>query len=363
MWDRDSGSLRMLGMIRALLETGCRITFFPDDLTVVPPYTLDLQGMGVEVWYDDVDISEELTEIGPGLSLVIACRPHASSRWLDLIRDRAPQARVVYDTVDLHWLREARRAEMEGAAGQDALGPRASVLRELELALVRATDVTLVVSDDERIQVEADVPGAVVKVVPNVNEVRERVPPPSGRRGVLFIGGFEHTPNVDAAVRLVQRVMPRVWTQLGDVPVTIVGDSVPAEVQALASSRVQIAGWVPDVGPLFDLARAMVAPLSYGAGLKGKVTQSLAMGLPVVTTPVGAEGLDSTSGELLLVGADDRQLADHVIGLLQDDVLWARLSAAGQRLAVQRFSPAVVTERLRELLVDRHALPAPSSPT
>ena len=361
-WDRDSGSLRMQGMIQALLGMGCRVTFFPDDLAVAHPYTLELQSMGVEVWYGEMKIEEELAEIGPRLTLIIACRPHTSSRWLDLLRECAPLARIVYDTVDLHWLREARRAEMESGGDQASLGPRAAVLRELELALIRATDATLVVSDEERAQVEADVPGAEVKVVPNVNEVRPLVAPAAERRGVLFIGGFEHTPNTEGAVRLVRRVMPRVWSELGDVPVTIVGGSVTPAVRALASGRVQIAGWVPDVDPLFDAARVMVAPLSYGAGLKGKVTQSLALGLPVVTTPVGAEGLRATSGEELLVGADDRELADHVIAVLRDDELWARLSAAGQVLAAERFSRAVVAEQLAELLGDRVDVLAQSSP-
>jgi GT2 family glycosyltransferase/SAM-dependent methyltransferase/glycosyltransferase involved in cell wall biosynthesis len=349
-WDRDSGSLRMLGIIEALLDLGCRVTFLPDDRTFVLPYTTDLQAMGVEVWYGDLDVAGELKAIGPGLSLVITCRPHATSRWLDLIRECAPTVRVAYDTVDLHWLREARRAGVATDGDQVAIGPKAKVLRELELALIRATDATLVVSAEERAQVEADVPGAVVRVVPNVNEVRTDVPPAAARRGVMFIGGFEHTPNIDAAIRLVRRVMPRVWSALGDVPATIVGGSAPPEVRELASPLVEIAGWVPDVDPLFGEARAMVAPLTYGAGLKGKVTQALAAGVPVVTTPVGAEGLDATDGDQLLIAEDDRGLADRVIRVLSDDELWSSLSAAGQRVAASRCSPALVAGELAQLL-------------
>lgn len=346
-------------MIDALLDLGCRVTFFPDDRALVLPYTVELQRRGVEVWYGAVDVSSELKEIGRALSLVVTCRPHATSRWLDLIRECAPRVPIAYDTVDLHWLREARRAgAAEGADGL-TIGPRAKVLRELELALIRATDATLVVSAEEQTQVEADVPGAVVRVVPNVNEVRHDIPPAGERRGVMFIGGFEHTPNTDATIRLVRRVMPRVWSALGDVPVTIVGGSAPAEVRELASPLVDIAGWVPDVDPVFDQARAMVAPLTYGAGLKGKVTQSLAAGLPVVTTPVGAEGLTGVDHEPLLIGSDDRELADLVIRVLSDDDLWAELSQAGQRLAAERCSPKLMTAALTDLLGD-HA-PATAS--
>ena len=362
MPDRDSGSLRMRGIIRALQELGCRVTFFPEDRHLVLPYTLELLSAGVEVWYDDFDIPEELAEIGPGLALVISSRPHATSKFLDLVRECAPLAPVIYDTVDLHWLREARRTAARPGADGVALGPRAIALREIELALIRATDATLVVSPEERAQVELDVPGAVVRVVPNVNEVREQVAPAAGRSGVIFIGGFEHTPNTDAAIRLVHNVMPKVWERMPGMTVKLIGDDPPSKVEALASPLVDVTGWVRDVEPLFSGAVAMVAPLSYGAGLKGKVTHALAEGLPVVTTAVGAEGLGAVDGQDLLIGADDDELARHIVALSEDPLLWARLSAAGQRLVAERCSPEVTLAALAELLNGRHKLGPTAGP-
>ena len=362
MADRDSGSLRMRGMIRTLQELGCRVTFFPEDRHFVLPYTLELLLAGVEVWYDDVNARQELAEIGPGLALVICSRPHTTSKWLDLIRECAPTTPVIYDTVDLHWLREGRReALMAGSVGV-ALGPRAFALREIELALIRATDATLVVSPEEQAQVEADVPGAVVRVVPNVNDVRDDVPPADGRSGLIFIGGFEHTPNTEAALRLVNRVMPKVWERMPGVTVKMIGGQAPPEVDALASPLVDVTGWVPDVAPLFASAVAMVAPLSYGAGLKGKVTHALAEGLPVVTTPLGAEGLGAIDGQHLLIGFDDDQLARQIVALIDDRELWARLSAAGQQLVAERCSPAVMSAALEALLAGRQKLGPTASP-
>ena len=357
MPDRDSGSLRLRAMISALSDLGCRVTLFPEDLHMVLPYTLELMSAGIEVLYGDVNAPERIREIGPELDMVITCRPHTTGKWLDLIRECAPSATVVYDTVDLHWLREARRAAL-GAGSEPAgngteplvMAPKAVALREIELALIRATDATLVVSPEERAQVEADVPEATVRVVPNVNLLRERVPGPEGRSGLLFIGGFEHTPNIEAAQRLVQRVMPRVWARNPEVKVTLIGGSVPAEVQELASPRVDVAGWVENVEPLFGSALAMVAPLSYGAGLKGKVTQALAQGLPVVTTPIGAEGLDATDGRQLLIGSDDDELAQRILRLLDDPELWGEISQAGQELAAARCSPELMSAVLAELL-------------
>ena len=197
---------------------------------------------------------------------------------------------------------------------------------------------------------QADVPDATVKVVPNVNPVRWPVPALHGRAGVVFVGGFEHPPNVDGALMLLQEVMPAVWRQLGDVPVKIVGADPPEAVSSLASENVEIAGWVPDLDSVLDSTRALVAPLPYGAGLKGKVTQALACGLPVVTTPVGAEGLDALDGEHMLIAETPEGLAERVVDVLRDDELWQRLSSAGVELARERCSPRLMSSRLGEVL-------------
>jgi O-antigen biosynthesis protein len=360
MWDRDSGSLRMLRIMQALIGLGARVTFMSDNLAQIQPYTRKLQHMGIEVLYGPLDVKTEMALIGPKLTAAILCRPHATSHWLDTVREFAPTATVVYDTVDLHWLREARKGAIvdsvsniggsNGSLNTDSISPKAKALRELELAMIRATDATLVVSDGERVQVERDVPRANVMVVPNVHDVEPYVPPPENRSGILFVGGFEHTPNVDAAVRLVKEVMPAVWREIGDVKVTIVGSSPPPEVQTLASPLVDVIGWVEDLQPLLEQSRLMLAPLRYGAGLKGKVTQCLAVGLPVVTTSIGAEGLEGDEDAVLLVAEDAKALADHAVRVYRDDELWWRLSHGGQELIAERCSTQVVSDRLGQLL-------------
>lgn len=390
MWDRDAGSLRMLNIMRALQGLGARVSFMPDNLTPLQPYTRVLQQMGIEVLYGQLDVNAELATIGPRLSVAILSRPHVASRWLDSVREFAPAATVAYDTVDLHWLREARRSALgavsagagevgggvavgggaasggEGTSGGggasghsngrvEALGPRANALRQLELAMIRASDTTLVVSDAERAQVQRDVPDANVLVIPTVHDIEPFVPPPEDRTGILFVGGFQHPPNIDAAVSLVKEVMPAVWRELGDVRVTIVGSDPPPEVQVLASSRVDVTGWVEDLQPLLDGARLMLAPLRYGAGMKGKITQALSVGLPVITTPIGAEGLDGHEEECMLIGERPRELAAQAIRAYRDEELWRRLSRAGQELILARCSTQVVSERLGELLDGRVA--------
>jgi GT2 family glycosyltransferase/SAM-dependent methyltransferase/glycosyltransferase involved in cell wall biosynthesis len=357
-WDRDSGSLRMRGLMRVLQGLGAHIRFLPDNLSPNGEYSRVLQREGIEVLYGALDVRAELAMIGGQLTAAILSRPHTAGRWLDLVREFAPAAIVAYDTVDLHWLREARRAALAGSwealdvrdGTASVLTPKANALRHLELAMISAADVSLVVSESERIQVERDVPGASVLVVPNVHEVDELVLPAEMRSGVLFVGGFEHDPNVDGAICLVREVMPRVWRELGDVRVTIVGPDPPPNVRALESPLVDVTGWLPDLRPVIDTARVMVAPLRYGAGLKGKITQALAAGLPVVTTPIGAEGLELADGEALLLGDDPAQLARETIRVCRDGELWKRLSESGRALVARQCSSQVVTERLGTLL-------------
>lgn len=360
MWDRDAGSLRILKIMEALIGLGARVSFMPENFAATPPYTAELQSLGIEVLYGELDPRAELAARGPGLSTAILCRPHPASHWLDTVRELAPQAAVVYDTVDLHWLREARRGELasshvaspggNGAGALDVIPPKARALRELELAMMRATDATIVVSNPERDQVLRDVPGATVLVVPTVHRVEPYVAPVEDRRGILFVGGFEHVPNIDAAVRLVKDVMPGVWDELGDVEVTIVGSAPPPEVQALASTRVDVAGWVEDLRPLLERSRLMVAPLRFGAGMKGKVTQCMAIGLPVVTTGVGAEGLDVTDGESMLIADDVPEIVDRIVSGFRDDDLWRRISAAGQAVVAESCSPDAIEAQIRLLL-------------
>jgi glycosyltransferase involved in cell wall biosynthesis len=190
------------------------------------------------------------------------------------------------------------------------------------------------------------VPDANVLIVPTFHDVEPYVPPPEDRSGILFVGGFEHPPNGDAAIYMVNEVMPAVWRELGDVRVTIVGSNPPPEIQALASPLVDVTGWLEDLQPLLDSSRLSMAPLRYGAGMKGKITQALAAGLPVVTTQIGAEGLDGHDQECLLIADDPHELAVNAIRVYRENDLWRRLSRAGQELIAERCSTKVVSDRL-----------------
>lgn len=344
--DRDAGSSRMMALVEALVKLDGHVLFLPDNGAPIQPYTKRLQDLGVEVLVGPLDIRARLDQLGSELSLAILSRPYVAPRYLHLIRRSNPDARIVYDTVDLHFIREERRQRQAGST--DMSVPDA--FRHLELANARAADVTFVATESERDRLVEDCPDIAVEVVPMAHDVWEDVPGPSGRAGLLFVGGFDHHPNVDAALHLCREIMPLVHRELNGVKLSLVGPNPPPEVLALASDRVDVTGWVEDLRPLLETVAVSVAPLRYGGGMNGKITQSLAAGLPVVTSSVGSEGLGAEDGTHIFVADDPALFAERIVDLHMDNDLWRSLSDGGRQLA------RTVTSRERQLDVLRRML-------
>jgi O-antigen biosynthesis protein len=343
--DRDSGGLRMSWILRLLADLGCQVTFLPASGLRREPYTREFQKLGIEVFYNPWTFDHLVADRAGVYDLVILSRPSVGESFYAPARRAFPASTVVYDTVDLHYVREQRRLAMSGAEPDDA----ATSVRQEELRLIRQCDLVAAVSDDERDEILRRVPDAEVIVLPNVHEVRGDPPGRANRSGMVFIGGFDHIPNVDGMLWFVDEVMPlirRHWRG----KLTILGSNPPEEVRALSSEHVTVTGYQADVDPFFSAAAVFVAPLRYGAGVKGKVGQAMSLGVPVVTTRIGSEGMGIVDGRHALVRDDPAAFAEAVVQLATDTDLWERVSAAGVMLVTERFSPAQMRVRIAELL-------------
>jgi glycosyltransferase involved in cell wall biosynthesis len=137
---------------------------------------------------------------------------------------------------------------------------------------------------------------------------------------------------------------------LPEVQFQVVGSDTPAEIRNLASENVQVLGFVQDLQPLLDEARVSVAPLRYGAGVKGKVNQSMAHGIPTVVTSIAAEGMYLVDEQNAMIADEPGRFADAVVRLWTDRALWDRLSAGGRENVREHFSVESATRRLDELL-------------
>lgn len=337
--DRDSASLRQFNLIRMLVRAGAHVVFVPTRREHAGAATEALQALGVEVWYAPYlgGIGPWLRTHGARFEVAMMVRYHVAHECLPLLQSFAPQARSVFDTVDLHYLRERRGAEIAGDAG---LLRNAERTRTRELAVMAQVDVTVLVSAAEREQLRVDAPAAHVELISNLHEVAGAGAGWAERADLVFVGGFRHPPNLDAMEWFIGDVFARIRARLPQVRFHCIGAAVPDALHALAARQpgVVIHGYVPDVVPYMDGIRIAVAPLRFGAGVKGKVNLSMAHGQPVVATTCGVEGMHLHDGEDVLVADDAEAFAQAVVRLYQDEALWQRLSAAGLRNINEHFS-------------------------
>ena len=345
--DRDSGSVRMRAILELVGELGGKATFVADNLEHREPYVADLQQRGIEVLYRPyvTSIAGLLAKRGREFDFVVLSRHYVAATHLAAVRRLAPQARVVFDTVDLHFLRAERGAALAGGAPA-----RLDREREQELDVVRGADVTLVVSAIEREVIARYVPAARVEILSNVHEPMPRGKPFGERAGIVFIGGFRHPPNADAVLWYAREVLPLVRGRLPGVVTTIVGAEPPASVRAFEGRDLVIAGHVEDLDPVFTSARVSIAPLRYGAGVKGKVNLAMSYGVPVVATSVAVEGMHLADGVDVLVADHPQAFADEVVRAYTDETTWKRLSQAGVDNIRRHFARETAKRALADIL-------------
>jgi glycosyltransferase involved in cell wall biosynthesis len=332
-----------------LREEGAHVVFLPADRHRVEPWTGQLQRLGVEVWYRPyaAGIPAWLRAHGPRFDAAIISRHYVADELLPLLRTYAPQARRIFDTVDLHYLRERRGAEV---AGDAALARAAEHTRARELAVIAQADTTLVVSEVERALLREDAPNAQVEILSNLHRIAGPGRSFAERQDIVFVGGFRHPPNVDAVRWFVADVWPRVRASLPDARFHCIGSHTPPDIAALAQMPgVLVHGHVADIDPYMDGARIAIAPLRYGAGVKGKINLSMAHGQPVVATSCAVEGMHLHDGRDVLVADTADAFADALVRLYRDEPLWATLARNGLDNVQRHFSLDAARETVRRV--------------
>ena len=355
--DRDSASLRLVNLMRLLRDEGAHVVFLPADLAHAGEYTTALQALGIEAWHAPFAkrLPAWLREHGSRFDAAMVSRHYVARELLPLLRASAPRARVVFDSVDLHYVRERRSAEL---AGDATLARNAARTRALELDVVARSDVTTVVSADEAAVLAREAPGARVELLSNVHEIAGAGLPFAQRRDLVFVGGFRHPPNADGVRWFCEAVFPAVRARLPGVRFHCIGDGPPPEIQALSRREgVQVHGHVPDLAPYMDGCRIALAPLRYGAGVKGKINLSMAHGQPVVATSAAVEGMHLRDGHDVLVADDAAAFADAVVRLYHDATLWMALSLNGHDNVARHFSGDAARGALRRIFFDDQSVP------
>lgn len=354
--DRDAGSRAIWQVMELLAANGCNVKFWPDNLYYDAVYTPALQTLGVEVMHGSEHIghfADWVRENGKHLDAVILNRPHVAVKYMPALRAHS-KAKVLYYGHDIHHLRMQQQLRL---APDAALQTQMERVREDEWIMWRTADAVLYPSDEETAHVAdwlqssgGDAQAVTIPLYgypPLPDDVSQTL---ATRQDILFVAGFAHPPNVDAALWLVRDILPRVRERHPHIRLHLVGSNPAAEVRALASDHVHVTGYVSDdvLADYYARCRLATAPLRFGGGMKGKVLEAMHHGLPMVTTGVGVQGLSAAA---FLPHADDADmLAEQISRLLEDDTYWMEVSRASNGFIEENYSVQALWQVLSGLL-------------
>lgn len=355
MPDKDAGSDRLARVLTLLRRMGHPVTLVSDVEDARDSYAAALRSQGIDIVFGEAAALAHLARDAARYHTVLISRPDPALKYLFAVRAHMSGAKVVYDTVDLHWIRMSRAGRL---TGDNETLARAEHYRRVEWLAIQGSDVTLTVTETERDTLIALDPALRVGVLPTIHAVEPLPTPWEDREGLLFIGSFLHTPNVDAMHHFITDVLPLVRRHLPDVVLTIIGSDLPQGIRDLASPAVRPVGHVADVRPYFGAARLLVCPIRFGAGMRGRIGHAMGHGLPVVTTALGAEGMSLADGETVLVADGPVAFSSAVVRLYNDRALWTHLAANGVAHVETTLSERVAAERLEALFPSPPSTPS-----
>jgi len=339
--DRDAGSRVMWSLLRLYVSMGLNVKFWPHNLHYDAAYARQLEQLGVEILHGLRYVNGFqmwLRDNADHLDYVLLSRPHIAIDFLADLR-RSSRAKLLYYGHDLHHARLLREANV---TGDSSLKKKAAAARALELSVWEQVDVVYYPSEDETAVVRDACPRVTARTVPLYffdDPFGAECPGLMNRNDILFVAGFAHPPNVDAAIWLVKEIMPLVRSRIGNIKLLLVGSNPTTEVRQLASEHVTVTGYVTDdrLQQLYQECRVAVVPLRFGAGVKSKVIEAMYHGIGLVTTPVGAQGLPDLD-QILPVQESPAEIADAIVTMVTNDAAWNRVAAASRNYIAKHFS-------------------------
>ncbi len=326
-FDKDSGSNRLKEIIDAFIQLEFHVTLivkytYPDNT-----YIMYYQKKGVNVFYEHKKYSsiEKYLE-SQKLDSTIAWfySPDVFMYYYKIAKRFLPNVKLVYDMVDIHHLRIKRSIEIEPS--RISLRKKYIKYKKIEIKASQLADYTIAISDFEKKYMAGFCNESKLKIISNIHYPKidiKKTYPFEDRKDILFIGST-HTPNIDAIYYLFNEIMPLVWKEIPDLKVNIIGNVIE-EIKDINDSRFIFRGYVPDIEEYFISNKLMVAPLRYGAGVKGKIGQAFEYYLPVVTSSIGSEGMHLENFKNALIEDTAEGFAKNIIQLYNDKELWTKL--------------------------------------
>jgi O-antigen biosynthesis protein len=348
----DSGSLRLFTLMRLVQQENCHVSFLPLNFKFSGNFSLAVEQSGIECIHQQSTTETSalawLEKNAYRYQHIVVSRIGTIQTIYETLRKVAPHAKIIFDTVDLHFLRESFEAELKQSKG---LQRQAAESRQKELALFQKCDETWIVSESERRFLEAINPEKSLRLISNIHTVYPLQTNFSERCDIIFVGNFHHPPNFDGLNWLVQHCLPGLALEQPNLKLHIVGRGLTeAQQLSLQKNNSVLHGHVEDIQALLDKSRINIAPLRYGAGAKGKISQALASGLPTIATMMAADGMFLQDQQSVLIADTPAAFIDAIKKIYTDEKLWQQISNNGIAIAKQHFSDNAAKQQLKPLL-------------
>jgi GT2 family glycosyltransferase len=346
-YDRDSGSNRLKEIITAFLELGYHVTLICQYIYIDNAYIAFYQKLGVNVFYEHKKYTGfEKYLIGQKLKPSIAWfyGPTEFNTYYKTAKKLFPMAKTVYDMVDIHHLRYQRAIELE--PNKISFRKKYFKYKKLEYKASKLADCVVTISEFEHDFMKSICDENKIITISNIHYpkiTKEETLPFEERKDILFIGST-HTPNIDALYYLYNDIMPIIWAELPDLKVNVIGN-VNTEISDINHPNFIFHGFIHSIDDYFKSNKLMVAPLRYGAGVKGKIGQSFEYFLPLVTSSIGTEGMKLNNNENALIEDSPEGFAQSVIRLYLDKELWTKLQNNSEK-SLYPFSKEKLKEQI-----------------
>lgn len=358
MPDRASGDLRFYTLLKLMTEIH-QVTLCPFNLE---RKNTEMGVINTKVYLDQLKVInvhlgaiDVLTTLGnEQFDVVIFEFYHYVSRYIDFVRFHQPKARVLIDSVDIHYNRFFSKATLTGISSDLEFAVN---VKQQELAAYRLADLIIAVTEDDGLLLKKDAPSIEIGLLPNIHRIPEYIAAQSPYTKLLFVGSFKHEPNVDAVLYFCQEIFPLLLEINSNFTLDIIGPNPPESIVALQSDYVFIQGFVENIDEYYRKAHISVAPLRFGAGMKGKIGEALSFGLPVVTTEIGAEGFGLSQGENILIAKTSLDFVESILQLSQDDQLYKKLSVNGYDFIKNNYSEEATRKKLSKLFTQVLGMP------
>jgi len=334
----DAGSYAAIQEIKLIQSLGFEVIFADLQVKYNLNNTTLLQKMGVEVLYSPFfsSLSAALETYVPTVCAVYITRYNVVEKVLPIIKKVNAAIPILFNNADLHFLRELRMALRENnAEGID----NAVITRGRELAVMAKVDAVLSYTEVEHAVIISHLLDAdKVYSCPWVLEEKYQGQSFEEREGIAFLGGYQHTPNVEAVKFFVEQVAPLLLVKAPNIIFYVYGSHLPDYFLDYSSDNIKMIGFVDNLDDLYQQHRVFVAPLLSGAGIKGKVLEALAYGLPTVLSSIAAEGIGLSHNLTTLQAETPEQWCEEVIRLYNDKDLWLRIAQNQKVLAQDKYS-------------------------